>query len=589
VAQHGRPEWRFDEARHGNVALTGTCSARSGTIAIGFASTGDGAHSLAVAALAEGFAVLAAEFEAGWVRWATALPLGAVDDALTRLARRSAMVLHVHEDAKFPGAIVASLATPWGMAHDDPGGYHLVWPRDCAQAGLALAAIGQQRDAVHVVHFLAATQSLDGHWPQNFTPDGTAYWTGLQLDETALPTLLAVRLHELGVLDATKPILRTMVRRACAYLAANGPYSDEDRWEETAGANPFTLAVTIAALAGAASHGLLDPDEAEYALSLADWWNSRVEAMVYATDTALDRAHGTAGHYVRVVPAGQEASNARIVVANRGGAEIDAASLVGLEFLALVRHGLRSAADPRVVDTVRIVDALLRQDLVVDGVSIGPLFHRYPQDGYGEHEDGSPFDGTGVGRLWPLLAGERGLYELDAGGDAEPYLQAMLACASSGGLLPEQVWDADPIVDRRLFPGRPSGSAMPLVWAHAEFLKLFLASTTGVHPDRSPAVAERYARPVRATRAHLRHEVDVLSDADEWSIEAGQPFRIRFGVNGWQQTADRDSTPTAFGLHGVTVRRSDLPSATTLEWTRFDLAAQVWEGTDHQVRIAPVT
>jgi glucoamylase len=587
VAQHGRPEWRFDEARHGNVALTGTCAAHSGSIALAFASTGDGAHSLAVAALAEGFPALAAQFEAGWARWADALPFGVADDALTRLARTSAMVLHVHEDAKFPGAIVASLATPWGMAHDDPGGYHLVWPRDCAQAGLALAAIGQQRDAVHVVHFLAATQSLDGHWPQNFTPDGTAYWTGLQLDETALPVLLAVRLHELGLLDATQPIVRTMVRRACAYLAANGPYSDEDRWEESAGANPFTLAVAISALAGAASHGLLEADEAEYALSLADFWNSRVEDLVYVAGTALDRTHGTSGHYVRVVPAGQEAANARIVLANRGGEEIATADLVGLEFLALVRQGLRSAADPRVVDTVRIVDALLRQDLVVDGVDIGPLYHRYPQDGYGEHEDGSPFDGTGVGRLWPLLAGERGLYELDAGGDASPYLQAMLACASSGGLLPEQVWDAEPIADRRLFPGRPSGSAMPLVWAHAEFLKLHLAATTGHRADRSTAVAARYADPRRATRAHLRSERVVDSDADEWSIEALHPFRLRMGVDGWQQTAERDSSPSAFGLHAVVVRRADLPSATSLEWTTFDVGAQTWEGVDHQVHIAP--
>ena len=587
IAQHGRPLWQFDEARHGNVALTGSCAAHAGSIALAFASSGDGAHSLAVAALAEGFAALAAQFTAGWEHWATALPFGTADDPLTRLARTSAMVLHVHEDAKFPGAIVASLATPWGMAHDDPGGYHLVWPRDCAQAGLALAAIGQQRDSVHVVHFLAATQSLDGHWPQNFTPDGTAYWTGLQLDETALPVLLTVRLHELGLLDATQPIVRTMVRRACAYLAANGPYSDEDRWEETAGANPFTLAVTIAALAGAASHGLLDADEGEYALSLADWWNSRVEAMVYVADTALDRAHGTSGHYVRVVPAGQEAANARIVLANRGGEEIDAADLVGLEFLALVRQGLRSATDPRVVDTVRIVDAVLRQDLVVDGATIGPLFHRYQQDGYGEHEDGSPFDGTGVGRLWPLLAGERGIYELDAGGDAGPYLQAMLACASSGGLLPEQVWDADPIAERRLVPGRPSGSAMPLVWAHAEFLKLHLAATTGGRADRSTAVAARYAVGRRATRAHLRTEATVDSDADEWSIEAGHPFRLRLGVNDWQQTTERDSSPIAFGLHAVTIRRTELPSATSLEWTRFDVASQTWEGVDQQVRIAP--
>jgi glucoamylase len=586
VDAHGRPQWRFDEARRGNVALTGTCAAPAGTIALAFATSSDGAHSLAVAALAEGFAALADAFQAGWVRWGDALPFGEVDDALAHLARTSAMVIHVHEDAKFPGAIVASLATPWGMAHDDPGGYHLVWPRDCAQAGLGLAAIGQHRDAAHVVHFLSATQSPDGHWPQNFTPDGTAYWTGLQLDETALPVLLAVRLHELGHIDATEPIVRSMVQRACAYLAANGPYSDEDRWEETGGANPFTLAVTIAALAGAASHGLLTPKDSEYALSLADFWNDRVENMVFVRATELDREHGTAGHYARVVPAGQEPGRASIVLANRGGEQIDSATLVGLEFLALVRHGLRSPMDAHIVDTVKIVDAVLRQDLVVDGAAIGPLYHRYQDDGYGEHDDGSPFDGTGLGRLWPLLAGERGLYELDAGGDAQPYLHAMLACASGGGLLPEQVWDAAPIPERRLFLGRPSGSAMPLVWAHAEFLKLYLAATTGLRIDRSTAVAARYATPPLVHRCHLRTEVDVTTDAAEVSIESTQPFRLRFGVDGWQATIERDSAPIALGLHAVVLRRAEFGNANTVQWTRFDLASQVWEGRDHFIRLS---
>jgi glucoamylase len=499
--------------------------------------------------------------------------------------------VHVHEDATFPGAIVASLATPWGMAHDDPGGYHLVWPRDCAESALALAAIGRRDDAVHVLQFLSSTQSADGHWPQNFTPDGTAYWTGLQLDETALPVILAVKLHELGMIDGREPITRGTVRRACSYLAAHGPYSDEDRWEESPGANPFTIAAIIAALTGAAGSGMLPTDDAAYALSLADWWNERIEALVHVTGTEVDIAHGTAGHYVRVMPAVSRDGNPRMVLANRNGEQIDAATLVGLEFLALVRHGLRAPHDQRIVDTVTIVDAVLRTESAADGTPVGPLYHRYQEDGYGEHEDGSPFDGPGVGRLWPLLAGERGHYALDAGEDALPYLRAMVACGSTGGLLPEQVWDAAPIPDRRLFPGRPTGSAMPLVWAHAEFLKLYLATTTGVRADRLSAVAARYLHPPKVGRAHLRTELDVATDAAQIAIESAEPFRVRYGVDGWQQVTERESAPTGLGMHAVLLTSSDLGDANTLEWTRFDPANGTWEGVDHVVRLlrgAPV-
>src|SRR5262249_19272988 len=156
-----------------------------------------------------------------------------------------------------------------------------------------------------------------------------------------------------------------------------------------------------------------------------------------------------------------EASHAIVPIRNR----TDSSGLcgdeqVGTEFLQLVRFGLRRADDPLIVGSLKLADALLRTD-----TPNGPVWHRYRNDGYGEHEDGRASDGTGVGRGWPLLTGERGHYELEAGNDAMPYLEAMAAMASPGGMIPEQVWDAEPIPEHRLFPGRATGSAMPLVWA----------------------------------------------------------------------------------------------------------------------------
>ena len=581
VASHGVPLHRFTRASRGNIALTATCAAPQGTIAVGFATTVNGCRSLANASLAEGRESIVAAFSRGWQAWSTDLPFAVSTDPVACLARASAMVLRVHEDRSFPGAIVASLATPWGFAHDDPGGYHLVWPRDCAEAGLALAAVGQRADALRMLQFLASTQSADGHWPQNFTPDGTAYWTGLQLDETALPVILAARLCELGCVDPHHAMISAMVERACHYLAANGPLSDQDRWEEAAGANPFTIAAIVAALAGAALTGFLAGNDATYALSLADWWNARIEALVYVAATELDLTFGTAGHYERIAPATDETGRACVVLANRGGERIESGRLVGLEFLALVRYGLRAATDPRVVDSVTIVDGVLRAD-----VGTGPLYHRYQNDGYGEHDDGSPFDGSGVGRLWPLLAGERGHYALEVGEDPLPYLRAMAASVTAGGGLPEQVWDAAPIAERRLAPGKPTGSAAPLVWAHAEFLKLYLAVNEGTFADRLEAVASRYASEPRPMVAHLRTELDIATDATELSFEQARPFVLHIGTDGWQYPVDLPSSPTGLGLHEVRVARTHLGTATTVEWTRFDPAAGAWEGVEHRVRFS---
>ena len=140
--------------------------------------------------------------------------------------------------------------------------------------------------------------------------------------------------------------------------------------------------------------------------------------------------------------------------------------LVSPDALALVRFGVRAADDQRIRDTVKVIDAVLKME-----TPSGPVWHRYNGDGYGEHADGAPFDGTGIGRGWPLLTGERAHYELAAGRAevATTLLGALERFANEGGLISEQVWDAADIPERELYFGRPSGSAMPLVWAHAEY------------------------------------------------------------------------------------------------------------------------
>ncbi|HEU0197654.1 MAG TPA: glycoside hydrolase family 15 protein [Nevskiaceae bacterium] len=582
--RHGAMQWAWRTAGAGNVALTGELAATSGTLALGFAKTPEGAQTVARSALASGYQVARRRFIASWQAWARNLNIPAPNVELGAEARRSAMVLKVHNDRTYPGAVVASLSTPWGFSGDNHGGYHLVWPRDAVEAGFAFLACGQTHDARAMLAYLISTQQADGHWLQNNFADGRPFWTGIQLDEAALPVLLAAKLDELGELGEMRPQALRMAHRALVFVARTGPFSPQDRWEENAGANPFTLATAVAALVAGVAHVFLDGADAGYALSLADDWNARIEEWVYATGTDLDREHGTAGHYVRITPPCTTAERGRVMLKNRGGETLPTRDLLGMEFLYLVRLGLRAANNPRVRDTVKLVDKLLRVDLPT-----GCFYRRYNEDGYGEHADGRPFDGTGIGRAWPLLAGERGHFAIDAGEDPLPYLQSMLASASAGGMIPEQVWDTAPIPERHLTPGRPSGSSMPLVWAHGEFLKLTIAAKRGAPIERLAAVAQRYAKTPKVTCRHWRDSSPCteLPCGLNLSIEADAPFTLHYGHDGWQDVAERDSVPVGLGLHGVKIDFARAGVQQSLDFTRRFAGDRGWERHNWTVRAAP--
>ncbi|WP_322474803.1 glycoside hydrolase family 15 protein [Deinococcus sp. AB2017081] len=577
LVAHGALTYAYTAAGPGSVALSAELAAPHGVIALGFAESAVGARGLVRASLAEGYDAARATFARDWERWGAGLDLPAPTQALGALARLSATVLRIHEDRTYPGALVASLSTPWGNSTDTLGGYHLVWPRDATLSAFALIAAHQLDDARRILARFLATQEPDGHWAQNTYPSGAAFWTGLQLDETAFPVLLAAKLREAGAPELGGT--RSMVRRALAFVARSGPTSDQDRWEENPGVNPFTLAVCVAALIAGADW--LDDQERAYALSLADEWNERLEQWCYVTGTPLALEQGVTGYYVRLAPPELDGGlTGQVQLRNRQGERVAASALVSLDFSYLTRLGLRGAGDTRVQDTIRVVDALLRVS-----TPSGELYHRYNGDGYGEHEDGSPFDGSGVGRAWPLLVGERGHLALQAGEDPLPYLETMRRCASSGGLLPEQVWDAAAVAERGLEPGRPSGSAMPLLWAHAEFLKLLVARHSGRPAELLRVVEAHVAAAQGAAEWRWRNETPVsqLLAGRALLIESPRPFTLHFGWDGWQDVQERPATLTPFGLWSVCFEVAELRPHGTLNFTRR--FPETWEGRDHDVAL----
>lgn len=591
-------DWAFEAASDGNVALTAQLDAAEGpfTVVLGFGPTQEEAVATALGTLAKPYPVVEATYLAGWRTYLGSLDLerlGAASGDGGHLLRTSALVLATHEDKLHPGAHIACLSVPWGeqVLAAETGGYHLIWPRDLYHIASARLALGDAAAARRTLDYLAAHQRPDGAWAQNFWVDGTPYWNGLQLDEVAFPVLLAWRLCESGALQGLDPW--PMVRRAALFIAKYGPVTPQERWEENAGYSPSTLAVEIAALvcAGAFARGAGEEALARYFLETADAWAGKVEAWTFTHCGELLPGHPE--HYERIASLqpgdfdrGGTECRVFLPVRNRPGEfQLSQCCLVDPSFLDLVRYGLRAPDDPHVEQTIPVVDALLRVE-----TPCGPVWHRYNGDGYGEHENGAPYDGTGVGRAWPLLTGERAHHELAAGRrkGAERLLQALECFANEGGLLPEQVWDAADIPERSLVLGRGTGAATPLAWAHAEYIKLLRSLADGCSFDRIEPVYERYVRQgvrsdlvickfnhkVRAIRAEQRLRLEVLApaelhwSADEWATVHHDPM-VEIAPGVWA----REFPPGFFG------------AGRALHFTYFWPQAGRWEGRDFVIGV----
>jgi glucoamylase len=587
-AQNGRLTWEYDSAGPGNVALIGELP-RQAVLALGFGSNATAAATLALTALSQPFEHPWERQLTAWSSWHGDCTHEALCDGLppacAEQVRLSTMVLRTHQDKTYPGAMVASLSVPWGNTREEREGYHLVWPRDLVESAGALLAVGALNEARNALRYLIATQQTDGHWCQNQWLRGDGYWSGVQLDETAFPVLLAVVLDDRQALEGTE--VSDMIRRALSFLVRQGPVSDQDRWEEDAGLNTFTLAVCIAALVAGARY--LPEEGQAMALAFADYWNARLEDWTSVCDVPLARLYGVPGYYVRVTPAdslADDRSRAAAVVPIKNlqkDPSLPASAQIGVDFLQLVRFGLRRADDPLIVATVKVADALLKVD-----TPSGPCWHRYNEDGYGEHEDGSSYDGTGRGRAWPLLTGERGHYELCCGQDPLPYLTAMTRMASSGGMLPEQVWDSEPIPARGLFPGRPTGAAMPLVWAHAEFLKLVASRKLGRPFDRPAAVWARYRGERPPLTRVLWCEQAPASELPETctlTISLREAGSVRYGFDGWQDVREQSTTPSSLGVHVLEIDTRRLRAGQRVDFTYR--AGATWIGRDFRVLVVP--
>ena len=488
------------------------------TLALGFGETPQEALNSASNTIKKGFDKTYGQFVRGWNDYIKTIPK--VDPKYQAQFNMAAMQLKAHEDKKNPGANIASLSVPWGGGENanenNVGGYHLVWSRDLYQVATAFMALGDKAAAERALDFLFKVQQKpDGSFPQNSWLDGRPFWGSLQMDEVAYPLILA---YQLGKND--KASYENHVKKAADFIVKNGPATPQERWEEESGYSPSTIAAEIAGLVCAAEIARKNGDRksAELYLKTADDWQANIEKWT-ATTTGK---YGDGNYYLRITQNGKPDAGEKIEL-NNGSGFFDEREIVDAGFLELVRLGIKSPNDPLIVKSLKVIDQVIKAD-----TPNGAGFYRYNHDGYGEMDDGRRWnwDGkyTGKGRLWALLSGERGQYEIAlcekenavfqktaaknprfsnqaiaCQMHAYSRLNTMAGFANDGLMIPEQVWDSPkvPVADSQFSPnlkfGEGTGSATPLAWSMAQFIRLAANLKAGRNLDTPDIVYARYA------------------------------------------------------------------------------------------------
>ncbi len=517
----------YDNATGGNVEQTAALQlGRDGTatLALGFGTTQAAAVATAGATVRTSFEQLLCQYEIGWAHYDAGLnkPSSRLP-GLTRTQQiaavkeyyLSANVVKSSEDKTFPGAIVASLASPWGQAVSAGdsantyfGSYREIFARDLYEAFTALLTDGDLATAKATTRFLLLKQQQpDGSMPRNSLVNGKLAPDSFntQLDEVAYPILMAQQSGLAG--DAS---LWPHQQSAANYLISHGPSAGPERWEEQSGYSPSTIAAEIAGLvaAGTMARQRGDLADARVWLATADEYQRSIKGWSVTTNGPLSAKP----YFIRLSKTGDPNAAISYNVGN-GGPTLDQRSVIDAGFLELVRLGELSAADPDVQNSLKVVDATVRKQ-----TASGPGWLRYNGDGYGDCSPsvdnpcasaGAPWapSNKGTGHVWPVLSAERGEQELATGdrASAAQLLVSMDNMSSGVGLVPEQDWDTadlaaspfgtDPTTASIGFiNGKPAGSAAPLTWGSASQVRLVADLTARKVLEQPTQTVNRYLK-----------------------------------------------------------------------------------------------
>ncbi len=588
----------YTSATQGNVVQTAQLDVRDGrsaTLALGFGSTQAAAVATAGATAGADADRTLDSYQRGWKAYDNRLKRPASGHGLPSAQRKqlertyylSANVLKASEDKTFPGAVVASLASPWGqaVAAGDPantyfGSYREVFARDLYESFTGLIASGDVATAKDTVRFLFERQQQpDGSMPRNSLVNGKLAPDsfGVQLDEVAYPILMA---RTVGLTD--KAFYLAHIKRAADYVVAHGPAFGNERWEEQAGYSPSTIAAEIAGLAaaGAIADRNRDVAGARIYRATADEYQRMIKTWTVTTTGPLSPQP----YFIRLSKTGDPNAPISYNLGN-GGPDADQRAVMDAGFLELSRLGILPADDPTIAASLPLVDQVIGTT-----TNSGQGFYRYgiatpgTEDGYGDCNvddstscavQGKPWAGAcggdlelnkGSGHLWPVLAGERAEHEVATGNDpAAVSLWGNMAATASGiGLIPEQAWEnadlaaspfgtAPECASIGFQNGKAAGSASPLTWSAAQFVRLSANIRAGRVTELPEDTNKRYLKNTQAGTT-----LTLTAPADN-SVVNGDPVTIT-GSTAAKATVDVDAVNTdgnGNAVVGTTVAAAD--------------------------------
>jgi glucoamylase len=509
----------YRSATAGNVVQTALISdpTRPFTLALGFGATAAAAVNTAQRSAATPYSTTLSRYLSGWHAYdgtLNSLPSGAANSYWL-----SANVIKASEDKTYLGAFVAAPADPWGqsmLALTTHAGYtyRSIFARDSYETFTGLLADGDLTSARQMVTFLFdRAQQPDGSFPRDSLVDGAVApdTYGLhELDEDAYPLLMAWEAGFAG--DGS--LYAAHIRPDADFIVDHGPADGEDRWEEHLGYSPSTIAAEIAGLTAAAdlAERAGDPTRARLYQATADDYQRNVKSWT-VTDTG---PYGDLRYFIRLSPTGDPNATETYDLNNGSLANVDQRRVIDAGFLELTRLGELPATDADVTASLGVVDSVLRRQ-----TPSGPGWHRYgvqasgSTDGYGDcyepdltncSPSGAPsYNGVGSGHLWPILDGERAEQEMQTGdrAGAASLALAMRRMSWGIGLEPEQAWEdpdipaapygSDPATASIGFvDGQAAGSATPLIWAQAQYVRLLRDLHTGKLVDQPAITRNRY-------------------------------------------------------------------------------------------------
>ncbi len=587
-ADDKKMDWSFDGAYGGNVAQMGwidfsTSNSQSISfdVVLSFGNNETEAMNAANETLNSDLVALEDSYTNEWITYTQNLDNqnGLADDQYYL----AAMTLKSIQD-KNNGAMIAGPGTPWGETNGDgnQGGYHLIWARDLFKFASALFAAGDTASANKAVDYLfnvqmQTTESQDpysrpGRFPQNSLVNGKPYWNGTQMDETAMPIILAWKLNRTD--------LWPKVKLAAEFLAHNGPRTDQDRWEEMPGYSPSTIAAEIAGLVCAADLADISGDAGakKFYLEKADEWRNNVANWTFTT-TGF---HGNGKYYIRINENQDPDDNVMLTFKN-GAEEHGERYILDGGFTELVRMGVMSPKDWTILETFPEYDSILHQNIP----NKGDAWFRYNFDGYGEGNDGSNFNGTGRGRLWPIFTAERGIYEIaksSNGAAGKPYLLALKAFSSQAGFIPEQIWNNnsanranwETLTPAPYVPGTATHSMRPLSWAMGEYINLMAAMNHGRN-DAPSVVCKRYScdKPQSIVNFKVKAKTKL---GENIYLVGNSPL-----LSNWIPAAGIKLSPKDYPVWATTV---SLPSSTNFQYKFVKRDSQgntIWEEGSNRV------